>query len=729
MNDLTLSINVSGTMPAENVAALLSSAGVKVAPVQTDPAQSIVGPRMFAPGDTPVATPVVDAAPLVPLSDDGDYATVSGTKVHRSDFAYAPSGSKPSEWKLPVHDKDHAQNALARFNQTDLPADAKSGVRSKVISAAHKYGIDTAGFEKEHADKNSDAGPPATPDLGPRTEPNAAQVALAEATVAPATTDRAGHLFWLLSELAAMQMDGKEVYELPIAMTGTWVKDGRRFSITDEDLDDMIRNFEGRGNGLTVVDYEHASEQPEVARGGPVPAAGWHHKLAKKQITNKKGKLLNALTALIEFTPEAKRMLEAGEYKFFSPAIQFDKHDKETGAAIGAYLNSGALTNKPFLEDLPPIVLSDLVLSGLQSVHVGSTIALSPDFSNGALAVPAAGKEMSEKETKKELKLMAKKMKAKKIMEGPDAGKFGMYGEDGGIVKTFHSKKMNDTLESMAEADRDAMCSEMCDMGDLKLGEPEMAAGVGGNIVGGETVAPKALAASEVPAPAAAAPVAALPVAEIIPAAPATPAAIPAKGIETMSEKKTTAVLLSECMNTETGRLDVEKVVNLAATQQITPAEASKATTLNETVASAVQKGIFTPKQFGTAIGWALKDEAGFNSFVATAKPQIDLESHGVSLTNTQGQTHEQIARAATPEGAFLKLTEEIYTQGKAANPAYRYEDALLSASRRDRAGFDNYRNATVNLTDRPKVASLNLGERSVLQNTLSESLGRVPLT
>ena len=196
-----------------------------------------------------------------------------------------------------------------------------------------------------------------------------------------------------------------------------------------------------------------------------------------------------------------------------------------------------------------------------------------------------------------------------------------------------------------------------------------------------------------------------------------------------MSEKKTTAVLLSECMNTETGRLDVEKVVNLAATQQITPAEASKATTLNETVAGAVQKGIFTPKQFGTAIGWALKDEAGFNSFVATAKPQIDLESHGVSLTNTQGQTHEQIARAATPEGAFLKLTEEIYTQGKAANPAYRYEDALLSASRRDRAGFDNYRNATVNLTDRPKVASLNLGERSVLQNTLSESLGRVPLT
>ena len=45
---------------------------------------------------------------------DQDYATVGGTKVQRSDFAYAPPGSGPSEWKLPIHDANHVRNALAR---------------------------------------------------------------------------------------------------------------------------------------------------------------------------------------------------------------------------------------------------------------------------------------------------------------------------------------------------------------------------------------------------------------------------------------------------------------------------------------------------------------------------------------------------------------------------------------------------------------------------------------
>jgi hypothetical protein len=76
-----------------------------------------------------------------------DYATVSGQKVSREHFLYAPPGSKPSEWKLPVHDKSHAQNALARFNQTGLPAGVKSGIRAKLIRVAKKFGIDTSGFE------------------------------------------------------------------------------------------------------------------------------------------------------------------------------------------------------------------------------------------------------------------------------------------------------------------------------------------------------------------------------------------------------------------------------------------------------------------------------------------------------------------------------------------------------------------------------------------------------
>src|SRR5438874_9835538 len=88
------------------------------------------------------------------------------------------------------------------------------------------------------------------------------------------------HFATLLSgNVQAVRRGGKEFYEIPIALAGRWVKGGREFSITSDDLAAMARNFEKRKNDQVVIDYEHASEAPEVALGGPVPAAGWIHAL------------------------------------------------------------------------------------------------------------------------------------------------------------------------------------------------------------------------------------------------------------------------------------------------------------------------------------------------------------------------------------------------------------------------------------------------------------------
>ena len=144
--------------------------------------------------------------------------------------------------------------------------------------------------------------------------------------------------------------------EIPIAVTGSWVKDGHRFSITKEDLDEIVSNFEKRGNGQVVVDYEHASERPEVAKGGPIPAAAWIHQLSLKH-DPKIGK--DVLWASVEWTPKAKEMIQGGEYRFFSPAIDWGANDKRTGKSKGATLTSGALTNHPFLEELPAIQMSE----------------------------------------------------------------------------------------------------------------------------------------------------------------------------------------------------------------------------------------------------------------------------------------------------------------------------------------------------------------------------------
>src|SRR5438876_7086908 len=88
------------------------------------------------------------------------------------------------------------------------------------------------------------------------------------------------HFATLLSaRVPAVRRGAQELYEIPIALTGRWVKGGREFSITSRDLEAMARNFEKRKNDQVVIDYEHASEAPEVALGGPVPAAGWIHEL------------------------------------------------------------------------------------------------------------------------------------------------------------------------------------------------------------------------------------------------------------------------------------------------------------------------------------------------------------------------------------------------------------------------------------------------------------------
>ena len=256
---------------------------------------------------------------------DEDHASVGGEAVHRSKFAHVGDPEDKSTWKLPVHDESHILNAMARFNQADIPADKKKEVARRIVRAAKAQGADTSGFEEKYL-------------VG----------AIPLGGTSPVLILMSSRLRVKLGEPFVAQ--GKKLFEVPIALTGTWVKSGRTFSITKGDLADMVRNFERRKNDQVVVDYEHASEMPEVARGGPVVAAGWIRELQSN----------GELKALIEWTPQAEEMIRSGQYRFFSPAIDWGARDKESGEPQGATLTSGALTNHPFLEELPPIMLSDL---------------------------------------------------------------------------------------------------------------------------------------------------------------------------------------------------------------------------------------------------------------------------------------------------------------------------------------------------------------------------------
>jgi phage I-like protein len=160
---------------------------------------------------------------------------------------------------------------------------------------------------------------------------------------------------------------------IPLAVTGTWVRGSNKFSITPDDLESIVRNFRERQNGEINVDYDHASEMPEVAAGGPIPSAGRIVGIDPPEAQGRR----TFLWGWFEPTERARTLVKNREYRYISPAIDWGAKNKRTGKPQGATLTSVALTNRPFLEEMPQIRLSD---PGYRLVDgtAGTTDAASP---------------------------------------------------------------------------------------------------------------------------------------------------------------------------------------------------------------------------------------------------------------------------------------------------------------------------------------------------------------
>src|SRR5260370_17332430 len=81
-----------------------------------------------------------------------------GKRARLPDSGFAYVGSRGRR-RLPVHDKAHVRNALARFNQVAFETDvARERARKRLLNAAKKYRIVPVGFitgelrsERRHA--------------------------------------------------------------------------------------------------------------------------------------------------------------------------------------------------------------------------------------------------------------------------------------------------------------------------------------------------------------------------------------------------------------------------------------------------------------------------------------------------------------------------------------------------------------------------------------------------
>ena len=184
-----------------------------------------------------------------------------------------------------------------------------------------------------------------------------------------------------IATLDAGAAAANHLVRVPLAVTGKWMRGTAPFAITRRDLEEIVRNFRERQNGEINVDYDHASEMPEVAAGGPVPSAGrivkldppeglgtrdWglgksnprtQHLVPSPQPLAPSTRFI--LWGWFEPTERARALLKNREYRFISPAIDWAARSKSTGRPQGTTLTSVALTNRPFLEELPQIRLSD----------------------------------------------------------------------------------------------------------------------------------------------------------------------------------------------------------------------------------------------------------------------------------------------------------------------------------------------------------------------------------
>lgn len=92
-----------------------------------------------------------------------------------------------------------------------------------------------------------------------------------------------------------------------------------------------------------VIDYEHQTLYTQ-GNGQPAPAAGWMHGL--RWIEGR------GLFAEVELTERARQLVAAGEYRYFSPVLEYERG---TGAVLRVLM--GALTNHPAIAGMAAIDL------------------------------------------------------------------------------------------------------------------------------------------------------------------------------------------------------------------------------------------------------------------------------------------------------------------------------------------------------------------------------------
>ncbi|WP_457650345.1 phage protease [Profundibacter sp.] len=146
-------------------------------------------------------------------------------------------------------------------------------------------------------------------------------------------------------------------------------RDGRVFNLADPQA--IVRQFDAGGIDLPV-DYEHQNDKQDSLPAGPIPAAGWIKELQARK---------DGLWGRVEWTDQARALLESKAYRYLSPSFLYLKEGKTIAKLKGA-----GLVHNPGLH-LTALASQEDTMSDITTFmqRVAEMLNLSPDSSEDEL--------------------------------------------------------------------------------------------------------------------------------------------------------------------------------------------------------------------------------------------------------------------------------------------------------------------------------------------------------
>jgi len=150
----------------------------------------------------------------------------------------------------------------------------------------------------------------------------------------------------------SFEMDRPAPEWVPLAQVGYWLgHPSGPYQVTTEHIaameEEFADNFVANGKEL-VIDWQHESLRSTKGEG----AAAWVDRVQRRA----NGTQLWGHVS--QWLPGAAQALQEKRYRYLSPVYLFGQKDRVTGRTRAAQLHSAALTNTPFITELPALVNS-----------------------------------------------------------------------------------------------------------------------------------------------------------------------------------------------------------------------------------------------------------------------------------------------------------------------------------------------------------------------------------